>query len=158
MTQLRMRPRIRTIKPEFFSSEKVAALSFPARILYEGLWCFGDDHGRGLSNVKLLKAYIFPLDDEVSVEDVTLWYKEIESQGMIHTYIAGGEGYYHVVDWAGNQAASHRRSKPMYPAPTCMQVAADGSKSHLLACEGVLEKGEGNREGGEGMPDSDPEI
>lgn len=155
---LRMRPRIRSLKPEFFSSEKVASLSFPARLLYQGLWCFGDDEGRGIANMRLLKAYVFPLDDGVGVEELTLWFKEIESQGMIHTYEVHGENYYHVVDWVPNQSAAFRRGKGLYPAPTCMQTNASGDKLQLLACIGVLEKGEGNREEGEGMPDTDPEI
>ena len=31
-------PRIRTIKPEFWTDEKIIELSLPARLLFIGLW------------------------------------------------------------------------------------------------------------------------
>ena len=38
--------RIRTIKPEFFTSDDICALSPLARLLYVGLWCEADREGR----------------------------------------------------------------------------------------------------------------
>ena len=38
--------RIRTIKPEFFTSDDICALSPRARLLYIGLWCEADREGR----------------------------------------------------------------------------------------------------------------
>lgn len=36
-------PRIRTIKPEYWTSEQVLDLSIPARLAFIGLWNFCDD-------------------------------------------------------------------------------------------------------------------
>ena len=41
--------RIRTIKPEFFTSDDICALSPRARLLYVGLWCEADREGRLVS-------------------------------------------------------------------------------------------------------------
>ena len=42
--------RIRTIKPEFWTDEKVVTLPFEARLLFIGMWNFCDDEGyRGSS-------------------------------------------------------------------------------------------------------------
>ena len=38
--------RIRTIKPEFFTSEDIVALSPLARLLFIALWCEADREGR----------------------------------------------------------------------------------------------------------------
>ena len=38
--------RIRTIKPEFWPSEKLAKASREARLLFVGLWSMADDSGR----------------------------------------------------------------------------------------------------------------
>jgi hypothetical protein len=38
--------RIRTIRPEFWTSEQVTECSMPARLLFIGLWNFCDDGGR----------------------------------------------------------------------------------------------------------------
>jgi hypothetical protein len=37
--------RIRQIKPEFWSDSEMAALPYPVRLLYIGLWCVADDAG-----------------------------------------------------------------------------------------------------------------
>lgn len=57
--------RIRTIKPEFWTSEQVMNCSRDARLLFIGLWNFCDDYGRHPANSKQLKALIFP-DDNLS--------------------------------------------------------------------------------------------
>ncbi|VDG76182.1 Uncharacterised protein [Actinobaculum suis] len=55
--------RIRTIKPEFFSSPSVAKASPLARLTYIGMWTWADDSGVGTLNEKELEGYIFPNDD-----------------------------------------------------------------------------------------------
>ena len=37
--------RIRQIKPEFWSDSEMAALPYPVRLIYIGLWCVADDAG-----------------------------------------------------------------------------------------------------------------
>jgi len=54
-------PRIRTIKPEFWTDDKIVELSFPARLLFIGLWNFCDDWGRMEYKPKSIKLRIFPL-------------------------------------------------------------------------------------------------
>ena len=55
--------RIRTIKPEFWTDEKIVELSAFARLLFIGLWNFADDAGRMEFSAKRLKMQIFPADD-----------------------------------------------------------------------------------------------
>lgn len=38
--------KIRSIKPDFFTSEDVSALPLRARLTWIGLWTHCDDHGR----------------------------------------------------------------------------------------------------------------
>ena len=37
--------RIRQVKPEFWSDSDMAALPYPVRLIYIGLWCVADDAG-----------------------------------------------------------------------------------------------------------------
>ena len=55
--------RIRTIKPEFFTSEDIVALSPQARLLYIAVWCEADREGRLLWKPRTLKMRYFPADD-----------------------------------------------------------------------------------------------
>ncbi len=56
-------PRIRTIKPEFWTDEKILSLSYEARLLFIGLWNFCDDQGFIDDSPFQIKIRIFPADD-----------------------------------------------------------------------------------------------
>jgi hypothetical protein len=60
--------RIRTIKPEFWSDEKIVELDFEWRLLFQGIWNFADDQGYIDCSPKRIKMQVFPGDSiEVSV-------------------------------------------------------------------------------------------
>jgi hypothetical protein len=99
-------PRIRTVKPEFFSSDTVAQLSFRARLTFIGLWTYCDDHGRGRDNTKLIKASVWPLDD-VSDSDVEDDLKALAELRLITRYSAFDKGYLSVSSWTEHQKVSH---------------------------------------------------
>jgi hypothetical protein len=52
--------RIRTIKPELFSSRTVSTYSDALFRTFTGLFCYVDDRGRGEDDVDLIKADIAP--------------------------------------------------------------------------------------------------
>ena len=62
-------PRIRTIKPEFWSSPGVAKMSPLARLTFIGMWNWADDAGRGTYNPRELMGFIFPNDYEMTVAE-----------------------------------------------------------------------------------------
>ena len=51
--------RIRTIKPDFWSDEKIVELTPWARLLFIGLWNFSDDDGRMPFSPKKIKMLVF---------------------------------------------------------------------------------------------------
>jgi len=55
--------RIRTVKPEFFTSEDIVELSPLARLLYIAIWCEADKEGRLSWKPKTFKMRYFPADD-----------------------------------------------------------------------------------------------
>ena len=55
--------RIRTIKPDFFTSEDITELSPLARLLYVALWCEADREGRLVWKPKTFKLRYLPADD-----------------------------------------------------------------------------------------------
>ena len=54
--------RIRTIKPEFFTSEDIVSLSPLARLLYQATWCEADKEGRLQWKPGTFKLRYFPAD------------------------------------------------------------------------------------------------
>lgn len=108
-------PRIRTIKPEFFTSEDVSALPLRARLTWIGMWTHCDDHGRTKDAVRLIKAAVWPLDD-VSLADVEDDLVTLAAGGRIVRYEVDGKGLLAVVNWHVHQKISNP-SKARFPAP-----------------------------------------
>lgn len=90
--------RIRTVKPEFWTSEQVMELSIPARLLFLGMWNFCDDAGTHPASAKTLKAEVFPGDDMLSA-NVQRLVDELLLQGLLIEFEAGGKWYWHVTGW-----------------------------------------------------------
>lgn len=90
--------RIRSIKPEFWSSEQVMDCSPMARLLFIGVWNFCDDGGNHTASAKTLKAEIFPGDD-IQSSNVQRLLDELSSNNLIVLYSAAGKDYIHVTGW-----------------------------------------------------------
>ena len=144
--------RIRTIKPDFWRSNDIAALSVEDRLLFIGLWSYVDDNGVGRDEPQLIQCDLYPLDPftEASVR-VHAGLKRLSQRGLITRYEGpDGRKYLQVVTWDKHQKIN-RPSKsrlPRYDAENC--TLTDGSLStHCTLTEGSLpEQGTGNREQG----------
>lgn len=99
-------PRIRTIKPAAFASDSLSRVSVHARWTFAGLWTFVDDQGRGRADVRLIKAHVWPMDDQISGTDVAGYLDELERERCICRYEADGRTLMHVVNWE-HQKISH---------------------------------------------------
>lgn len=106
--------RIRTIKPEFWSSEQVMECSTNARLLFIGMWNFCDDKGRHPSSPKQLKALVFPGDD-LSVEKVRGMVDELSRSGLITRYVVENREYFEVTGW--HHQKIDKPQDPKFPGP-----------------------------------------
>ncbi|CAG9173166.1 hypothetical protein CURE108131_20910 [Cupriavidus respiraculi] len=91
--------RIRSIKPEYWTSEQVMEVSRDARLLFIGLWTFSDDGGNHPASPKTLKAEVFPGDDDVTASTVMQWIDELIEQQLVVEYEADGKEFWHVTGW-----------------------------------------------------------
>jgi hypothetical protein len=76
------------IDPEFWSDEEVGRWSFHTRLFYIAIWNFADDEGILKANSRLLKAQIFPYDEDVDIDKC----KE-ETKGKVEWYSVNGQTY-----------------------------------------------------------------
>lgn len=91
--------RIRTIKPEFWTSEQVVECSPTARLMFIGMWNFCDDYGNHPASYKTLKMEVFP-GDEISLAEIEGLTKELIKNGLLIEYDGGnGRRYWHVTGW-----------------------------------------------------------
>lgn len=109
--------RIRTIKPEFWTSEQVVECSTTARLLFIGLWNFVDDGGNIVAASKAIKMKVFPGDD-FSVSYVDDLISELLTNGLLVPYKVDGVVYWHVTGW------KHQKiEKPSFKYPQFEEAA-----------------------------------
>lgn len=115
--------RIRTVKPEFWTSEQVMECSALARLLFIGVWNFCDDAGNHPLSPKTLKALVFPGDD-ITADQVAGLLGELDSNGLISVYAHSSKLYLHVNGW------HHQKiDKPTIKHPSFIQPVADDPTS-----------------------------
>lgn len=118
--------RIRSIKPEFWTSEQVMECSMVARLLFIGLWNFADDLGRLSFAPKTIKAQIFPSDD-VSSDDVRRMIDELSTNGLVLIYEVDGKDYIQITGWQHQKIDRPQPGK--YPSPVNGYKSAQNSHS-----------------------------
>lgn len=124
------RPRIRSMKPEFCWSEAITALEVRTRLHFAMLWTHCDDEGRAKDNARLIKAAIWPLDDDVTALEVDAMQDELERAGRIIRYEVDGVAYFEVVNWREHQKPQHPKPSDYPPPPDATDTShADRMKS-----------------------------
>lgn len=124
--------RIRTIKPEFWTSEQVMECSPLARLLFIGVWNFCDDAGNHPLSSKTLKALVFPGDDITSASVGELLV-ELSTNGLIDVYEVSGKEYLHVNGWKHQKIDRPTIKHPAYrraldpDSPSARRVLAEVS-------------------------------
>ena len=131
--------RIRTIKPEFFTSESVLSVSPLARLFFIGLWCEADREGRLKWKPKTLKFRYLPAD-AVDIESLS---DELIEEGMINIYSVDGDEYCEIPSFTSHQVINNRERESEIPAN---DIHASTTRQPRVKAEGK----EG-REGKEGM-------
>ncbi|MBK8645303.1 MAG: hypothetical protein IPN16_01890 [Gemmatimonadetes bacterium] len=123
-------PRIRTIKPEFFSDEKLAPLPVLTRFVFLGLISMADDCGRVLDNLKIIDAYIFPrnVGDESGKP-----HRPVGDGAHQRGVTASGQRIIQIVNWTAHQKIEKPNFRSALPPIDPQDVAApsvdDGSPS-----------------------------
>lgn len=130
--------RIRTIKPEFFTSEDIVSMSPLARLFYVSLWCESDREGRLEWKPGTFKMRYLPGDD-CSVQELAT---ELIDKGLITLYTVNGKQYAEIPTFTEHQVINNRESASTIPA--------NPGHAALTRESGVKAEGKEGREGKEG--------
>ena len=131
--------RIRTIKPEFFTSEDVVSLTPHARLLYVALWCEADREGRLKWKPQTFRIRYFPADP-VDIDSLT---NALIDRGLVKLY---GDGLAFIPTFLRHQHINPRESQSALPPPvdasgtrrsrvSDVQVGRKGRKGKVVASE-----------------------
>lgn len=140
--------RIRTIKPEFWTSEQVMDCEPVTRLLFIGLWNFVDDFGRAPIAPRTIKAQVMP-GDNFTGEDIQAMLVQLQSIGLIKFYSADGKDFFEITGWSKHQKIDNPSKYKVCPTPTSdesQSIAIPSDESPKIVLEG---KGKGKRPGKE---------
>jgi len=137
--------RIRSIKPEFWTSEVVASWGVETRLTFIGLWSYVDDNGVGVANERLIASSIYPMDDPAeALARVREALAKISAGGQIVLFEARGKRLLFVTGWDDHQRVDHP-AKSRYPRPSDLNTGPPTSKNGLLH-ESLDTPSDGSRE------------
>ena len=117
--------RIRTIKPEFWSSPEAMAMSRDARLLVLGLISAADDHGRFLASVPAIIGAVFPNDQDVTPAKLQRWLDEVTETGMVTIYEVRGVRYGVFPSWEKHQKVARPTPSRIPDPPTKRTTKAE---------------------------------
>lgn len=103
--------RIRTIKPEFFTSSDIVAMTPLARLFYVSLWCEADREGRLKWEEMTLKIRYFPTDNC----DISKLKNELISKNLIVIYEIDGKKYAEIPSFKTHQVINNREADSVLP-------------------------------------------
>lgn len=135
--------RIRSIKPEFWRSEDIAALSLSARLMFIGLWSYVDDNGVGDDRVSSIAADLFAedlsRDPHETLQRVSGDTQTLENAGLIVRYSSGRKRLLYITNWESHQIVNRPSKGHGYPLPPAdiIECARNGMRPSGDPQEGV---------------------
>ncbi len=121
--------RIRTIKPEMPSDEKLARVSRDARLTFNYLITQADDDGLVPGAPRQLLGMLFPHDADVTEAHVVAWCSDLAGIGLVRwRETRGGAPVLQLVKWEKHQKIKHR-AKPVLAATLLPYIDADSMTS-----------------------------
>lgn len=140
--------RIRSIKPEFWSDQKLAAqLTREQRLFYVALWNEADDQGRLLANPRRLLGIIFPFDSDIHEQFIEDSLRALAATGRVVLYEVDGTPYAQLTKFADHQRIN-RPTESRIPSPDSELATTHGGLSEDSVSPQPLEVGAGEREVG----------
>lgn len=109
--------RIRSMKPDAFTSLTLSDVERGVRWTFAGLWTHCDDEGRAEWEPRLLKAAIYPVDDSMTPDAICADMKELDRIGAVCFYSVAGKNYVHVPSWSMHQHPNRKVDSKLPPCP-----------------------------------------
>ncbi len=147
--------RIRSTKPEFWRSRRIASVSWDARLVLKGLESYVDDNGVGKDDLALIVTDVFPRDFTLEpsrvLKRVQVAIDELVRARLVHRYTVADTDLLFIVFWEQSQYIN-RPSKGRMPRPdgTTEYGESDIQVDDLSPQEDVLSPQPLNREQGTG--------
>lgn len=123
-------PRIRTVKPEFWSDEKLSPEPDHVRLVFLGMISMADDLGRLVDNDRQIDAFVFPAASDGRLADTREALARLSGASrIIRGTTSSGQRIIQIANWERHQKVTHPSLKSCLP--------------EIVAVEGVTPPPEG---------------
>lgn len=110
-------PRIRTIKPSLWASEKLGRLSTLARLNFIGLISLADDDGRGRGATRYLIGQLHAYAERIGEQEFASSLIELETEKLVAFYTVDGARYYALPGWGEHQVINRPQASAIPEVP-----------------------------------------
>lgn len=76
-----------------------------------------DSEGRGIDNPAWLRSKLYPIRDDITLDQISGWMDWLAGRGMITRYEVGGRGYFYATKFKTYQRGTEKEAKSVLPAP-----------------------------------------
>ena len=109
--------RIRSVKPTFWTDEKIGLLARDVRLTFLGLIsAMADDHGRLPGVARLVRGAVYPFDEDISTAEVERHLVDLNDRHLIQRYQVNGAQFIHIRNWLRHQKVD-KPSPSLIPEP-----------------------------------------
>ena len=138
------------LPPDIFTDEVLIELAPEVRLTAIGLRLHADDQGRESARTEMVKAAVWPLSEEITLEVLETHLLRLDQAGYITLYAAAGRTYYAITEWpAVSHAARSRHPAPPAPSTRPSFQSTSGSSPEDFTA-GERERAESENGEGEG--------
>ena len=128
------------VRTQIFESEQAYAVPSLARLTLIGCMCLADDYGVFSANPKLVRSYVYSMDDTVSVDDVAAHLDWLEKASFVIRFTHEGSDYGFITGWDDKNSLTYQTvqwpSQKRNPEPPSLN---EGSmRAHVDLNEGSL--------------------
>ena len=127
----------RILKESICTSDTLAPLSWFEEVLFYRLLVSCDDFGRFDGRTAVIKNRLFPLEERLTMDEVSSALQRLAGAGLIRPYTAEGKELIEVISWEKHQRIRSKRSK--YPPPEDECPQRDSNCCHMTADVAVIQ-------------------
>src|SRR5689334_7471693 len=128
--------RIRSLKPTFWTDEKIGLLPRDVRLTFIGLIsAMADDEGRMRGNPRIVRGAVYPFDDDMSPAVVEEHLAAIAGSGRIIRYSVNGDDFIAIRHWWTHQKID-KPQPSLLPPPPADLIGDDSSEGESDEADG----------------------